>query len=287
MGRSGGMAGALYVVSTPIGNLEDLTARAASVLRDVSVCYAEDTRRTGRLLVHLGCDVPLRSLHAHNEAERVEELLGRLEAGEDCALATDAGTPTVSDPGRRVVEAVHRRDYAVVPIPGPSAVTAALAASGLPADRFVFLGFPPRRGRAREEWMERLSRSPITVVVFESPRRLERLLVNLNEAGLSERECVLCRELTKLHEEVQRDSIRRLMDRWVGETVRGEVTLVIAGNETETTERDEEAVERAVREMARKGSSTRDIVDRLYEEFGIPRNEAYEIGLGAESSEDA
>jgi 16S rRNA (cytidine1402-2'-O)-methyltransferase len=281
------MAGVLYLVSTPIGNLEDLTARAASVLGEVAACYAEDTRRTGRLLAHLGHDVSLRSLHAHNEAERVEEILRRLESGEDCAIATDAGTPTVSDPGRRVVEAAHRDGYRVVPIPGPSAVTTALAVSGLPADRFAFLGFAPRRGRARDEWRRQLIHSPVTVVVFESPRRLERLLVYLNGAGLSDRECVLCRELTKLHEEVDRGTIGQLLERWAGETVRGEVTLVIAGATSESRERDEDAIERVVHEMNLSGASTRDIADRLFEEFGIPRNEAYQIGLAVEPGEDA
>lgn len=280
------MAGVLYLVSTPIGNLEDLTARAAAVLGEVSVCYAEDTRRTGRLLAHLGHDVSLRSLHAHNEAARVSEIVRRLEAGEDCALVTDAGTPAVSDPGRRVVDALHDRDLRVVPVPGASAVLTALAVSGLPADRFLFLGFSPRRGPARADWIEQMATSTHTVVAFESPRRLEQLLVHLSEAGLADRRCVICRELTKLHEEVRRGTIAELCEATAGERIRGEVTLVIAGGEG-GAEPDPQALERRARELAGEGTSTRDIVDRLCDEFGVSRNQAYEIGLRVESGKHA
>lgn len=276
------MAGVLYLVSTPIGNLADLSARAAAVLGDVSVCYAEDTRRTGRLLAHLAHEVPLRSLHAHNEAARVSEIVQRLEAGEDCALVSDAGTPGVSDPGRRVVQAAHERGLRIVPLPGASAVLTALSVSGLPADRFLFLGFAPRRGSARSEWVARAAESPDTVVVFESPRRLELLLVHLSEAGMADRPCVLCRELTKLHEEVWSGTIGELHHERAGETVRGEITLVIAGAEARA-EPNHETLARAARELARSGASTRDIVDRLCDEFGISRNRAYEVGLRVES----
>jgi 16S rRNA (cytidine1402-2'-O)-methyltransferase len=280
------MAGVLYVVSTPIGNLADITARAAAVLGDVSMCYAEDTRRTGRLLAHLGHDVSLRSLHAHNEAGRVSEIVRRLESGVDCALVTDAGTPAVSDPGRRVVQAVHDHDLRVVPVPGASAVLTALTVSGLPADRFLFLGFAPRRGPARAEWIAQVATSPDTVVAFESPRRLEQLLVHLSEAGLADRPCVLCRELTKLHEEVKRGTISGLRAESAGKTIRGETTLVIAGAK-QGTEPDSDALERAARELARSGASTRDIMDCLCAEFGVSRNRAYEVGLRVESGEDA
>jgi 16S rRNA (cytidine1402-2'-O)-methyltransferase len=273
-------------VSTPIGNLADITARAASVLGEVSVCYAEDTRRTGRLLAHLGHDIALRSLHAHNEAERVTEIVRRLEAGEDCALVTDAGTPSVSDPGRRVVEALHERDLRVVPVPGASAVLTALTVSGLPADRFLFLGFAPRRGPARAEWIAQVAASPHTVVAFESPRRLEQLLMHLSEAGLGERTCVVCRELTKLHEEVRRGTVTALREESAGETIRGEITLVIAPGGP-SAEPDPETLERAARELARSGASTRDIVDRLCDEFGVSRNRAYEIGLRVEPGDHA
>jgi 16S rRNA (cytidine1402-2'-O)-methyltransferase len=280
------MAGVLYLVSTPIGNLADITARAAAVLEDVSVCYAEDTRRTGRLLAHLGHDVSLRSLHAHNEAARVSEIVRRLKSGEDCALVTDAGTPAVSDPGRRVVQALHDHDLRVVPVPGASAVLTALTVSGLPADRFLFLGFAPRRGPARAEWIAQVRASPDTVVVFESPRRLEQLLVHLTEAGLAERPCVLCRELTKLHEEVTRGTIAELREESAGKTIRGEVTMVIAAAKRDT-EPDGEVLEQAARELARSGASTRDIVDRLCDEFGVSRNRAYEVGLRVESGNHA
>lgn len=280
------MAGVLYLVSTPIGNLADLTARAASILGEVSVCYAEDTRRTGRLLAHLGHDIQLRSLHAHNEAERVAEIIGRLETGQDLALVTDAGTPAVSDPGRRVVEALHEHQLRVVPLPGASAVLTALTVSGLPADRFLFLGFPPRRESARADWIAQVATSPHTVVAFESPRRLRQLLAGLIEAGLGPRTGVLCRELTKLHEEVRRGTIERLYEHIAGKTIRGEITLVIAAGEP-SSEPDAATLERAARELARAGASTRDIVNRLCDEFGISRNRAYEVGLRVESANHA
>lgn len=277
------MESALYVVSTPIGNLGDLTARAADVLREADVVYAEDTRRTGKLLAAVGgVEAALRSLHAHNEAARAGEILQRLRAGGICALVSDAGTPAVSDPGRRVVAAVHEAGLRVIPVPGPSAVLAALAAAGLPADRFLFAGFPPRSGASREEWMTWVAASPATVVAFESPRRLEALLEDLVEAGLGERACCVGRELTKLHEETLRGTVADVLAGLHGRDVRGEVTLVLEGaTGGDGWEEEREAVEEAAGAMAAAGHSTRDIAERLQEEFGVPRNDAYRLGLRA------
>jgi 16S rRNA (cytidine1402-2'-O)-methyltransferase len=273
------MAGTLFLVSTPIGNLSDVSERALGVLADVDVCYAEDTRHTGRMLARLGLEVPLRSLHGHNEAARVGEIVDRLNRGERCALVSDAGTPAISDPGRAVVTAVHDAGLPVVPIPGPSAVTAALAASGLPADRFLFLGFAPRRGSSRRAWFDRALSSPFTVVVFESPRRVLTLLEDFVAAGLAERQCVVCRELTKLHEDIVRGTVAEVGRRLDEERLRGEITLVLEGGEIERAT-PQEADERAA-ELAAAGEGARQIASRLQLEFRLARNEAYRCALQA------
>ncbi len=268
----------LYVVATPVGNLADLSERARETLAAADVVYAEDTRRSGRLLEAVGADVSLRSLHEHNEAARVDELLGRLADGARCALVSDAGTPAISDPGRRAVAAALEAGHRVVPVPGPSAVTAALSASGLPADRFVLMGFPPRSGADREAWMERVEASELTAVVFESPRRAAALLADWEERGLGGRACVLCRELTKLHEEVRRDTVGGLREEMADREPRGEVTLVLEGAEPAGEDRSPQ-VEASARRLLDRGWSTRDVADHLTDVFGVPRNEAYETAL--------
>jgi len=275
--------GTLFLVSTPIGNLSDLSTRALSVLEGVSVLYAEDTRHSRTLLRHFGFNTSLRSLHEHNEASRVEEVLDRLASGEDCALITDAGTPTVSDPGVRVVEAVAGAGFRVVPIPGPSAVTAALAASGLPAGRFLFLGFAPRKGRARDEWLSQVLDSPDTVVVFEAPGRLVDLLRAWSESGSSDRGCVVCRELTKLHEDVRHGTVAGLMEYYSGESVRGEVTIVLEGRTGAPAREsvDEQQAAIIAQQLAGEGRPTQEIARRLRGEFGMTRNRAYELALKA------
>lgn len=276
--------GTLYVVSTPIGNLSDLTDRARRVLREVDRVYAEDTRRTGRLLEHVGSEAGLRSLHEHNEARRTGELVEALAEGRSCALVSDAGTPLVSDPGRRAVAAAAEEGIRVVPVPGPSAVLAALAASGLPADRFTFLGFPPRSGEDRREWIGRCRDARETVVAFASPERVADLLADWREAGMGDRSCVLGRELTKMHENLVRGTVDELADAVAGEELRGEVTLVLEAAAEPGWEEREAEVRRRARELDRSGESTRDIADRLEREFDVPRNAAYEIGL--EAAED-
>ncbi len=276
-------AGVLYVVGTPIGNLSDLTSRAREVLGRVDRVYAEDTRRTGRLLQEIGADVPLRSLHEHNEARRTGELVEELAGGRACALVSDAGMPAISDPGRRAVSAARDAGARVVPIPGPSAVSAALAVSGLPADRYAFLGFPPRGGTDRAEWLERSVSLPLTVVVFESPRRVAALLEEWTERDAGDRRVALCRELTKVYEEVRRGTVAELL-RWCRrEEPRGEVTLVLEGREIGEAWRDRlEEVRRRARELAAEGRRTRTISDALQRDFGVPRNQAYEMALEAD-----
>lgn len=223
------LRGTLYVVSTPIGNLGDVSLRAIEVLRAVSLVAAEDTRLTRRLWARHDIATPLRSFHAHSGERRREELLGRLEAGEDVALVTDAGTPLVSDPGEDLVSAWAARGGRVVPIPGASAVLAALVASGLPAPRWCFEGFLPRRGRERRERLARIATDERASVLFESPGRAAAALRDLAEACGEGRAAALCRELTKLHEEVRRGTLGELAADALERPVRGEVTIVVAG----------------------------------------------------------
>jgi 16S rRNA (cytidine1402-2'-O)-methyltransferase len=227
-GEHGVRRGTLYVVATPIGNLGDLSPRAAEVLRTADAVAAEDTRRTMKLYAHLGASPPpLLSLPAFDERGRLEPIVARLRDGQGVALCTDAGTPGVSDPGAALVAAAWAAGARVVPIPGPSAALAALAASGLPADRFVFAGFLPRKGGGRAETLAWLARVPATLVLYEAGNRTGATLADLALA-LGPREAAVARELTKLHEEIVRAPLPDLAARCGGE-VRGEVTIVVAG----------------------------------------------------------
>lgn len=269
----------LYIVATPIGNLGDLSPRAAETLRGVERVLAEDTRRSRILMEHVGARAPLVSLHAHNEAERVERVLAWLDAGEDLALVSDAGTPLVSDPGARVVAAVWDAGHTVVPVPGPSAVMAVLVGSGLPADRFAFLGFPERKGRARAALLARVAAAPETVVLFESPQRLARLLQDLAEACGPERRVAVGRELTKLHESWFRGTLAEALQHHGAEPPRGEVSVVVAaappaGDAPGGGEDEARAV--AVELLAaglRPSAAARAVAERS----GVARNVAYRI----------
>lgn len=269
----------LYLVATPIGNLSDVTFRARDVLGSVDVVLAEDTRRSRILLDHLDVEADLDSLHAHNEAERLEAILGRLARGEEVALVSDAGTPLVSDPGARLVRAVVDEGYRVVPVPGPSAVLAALVGSGLPAQRFAFLGYPPRKGKEREILLERVAASPETVVLFESPGRFTELLVDLERLCGPDREASAARELTKVHEEYVRGTIPEVHSYYQEHPPRGEITLVIEGApEGQGPDAVDEAAARALAralldEGMRPSRASREVARRL----GIPRNAAYRI----------
>jgi 16S rRNA (cytidine1402-2'-O)-methyltransferase len=220
--------GTLYLVSTPIGNLEDLTARAARLLRGADRILAEDTRRTRILADEVESDAPLVSLHEHNEAGRTEQVLGWLAAGEELVLVSDAGTPLVSDPGARTVAAVAEAGHRVVPIPGPSAVLAALVASGLPSETFAFLGFPAKKGGERTTLLNRIATSDETVVLFESPHRLVGLLEDLESLCGEEREVAVARELTKVHEEFIRGTLAEARRYYETHPAKGEVTVVVA-----------------------------------------------------------
>lgn len=221
------MAGTLFVVATPIGNLEDLTFRARRILGEVDLIAAEDTRRTAKLLAHYGISRPTVSLREHNEVRETPRLIARLQAGEQIALVSDAGTPGIADPGAGLVRAARDRGIAVVPIPGPSAVAAALSVSGFPADQFVFMGFVPRSGESRNSWFDRLEMEPSTVVAFEAPHRIRRTLDEI-AVKLGERPILIARELTKVFEELVESPITRPGDRANDLFEQGEFVLVIA-----------------------------------------------------------
>lgn len=217
------MPGTLFVVATPIGNLEDITARALRVLREVALIAAEDTRRTGRLLARYAIATPTTSLHEHNEVRKAASLLDRLKRGDQIALVSDAGTPTVSDPGQRLMRAAIEAGIRIEPIPGPSAILAALSVSGLSTETFTFLGFPPTRSKDRARWFETVRSAGRTVVFFEAPHRIRATLEQLRSvAG----DCLVCiaRELTKAHEELVRGPISDILERL--HTPRGEFTVI-------------------------------------------------------------
>lgn len=269
----------LYLVSTPIGNLADLSPRAEETLRTVDRILAEDTRRTRILTDRVGSSAPLISCHQHNERSRTPQVIGWLDAGEDLALVSDAGTPLLSDPGESLVDAVSAAGHSVVPIPGASAAVAALVASGLPTDRFVFLGFPDRKGRGRAEVMQRVAGSAETVVLFESPNRIGRLLVDLREACGNDRRAAVARELTKLHEEIRRGTLGELSDYYDQQAVKGEITVVVAA--ADTNEKGGEGVEEDARALARELLATAmrpsEVSKTLTVRLDLSRNDAYRI----------
>jgi 16S rRNA (cytidine1402-2'-O)-methyltransferase len=267
-------AGSLFVVATPIGNLGDITLRAVEVLKSASVIVAEDTRHSRTLMTHLGITTPMTAYHEHNEARESPRLVRRMISGESVALISDAGTPLLSDPGARLVAASLEAGLRVVPIPGASALLSALVASGISADQFTFLGFLPRKGGERESMLRIISRSPFTTVLYESPQRVSATLADLMEAGCADRAAALARELTKRFEEVRRGTVASLHE-GAADGMRGEVVLVIAGA-AERAPTDAEARDTVTR-MRSEGASSRDIVERLTDELGVPRNVAYKL----------
>lgn len=270
--------GTLYVVSTPIGNLGDLSHRAEETLRVVSRILAEDTRRSRILAERAGSSARLVSLHEHNERERVDAVLGWLADREDLALVSDAGTPLVSDPGAKLVAAVLEAGHPVVPVPGPSAVIAALVASGLPSERFTFLGFPERKGRARHELLRRVACSAESVVLFESPQRLAGLLTALVEVCGPDRLVAVARELTKIHEEVRRGTLTEVAAYYETNTPKGEVTLVVAPADADGhgEDRQEEARELG-KELLEEGMKPSQVAKEVAALLDLARNEAYRI----------
>ena len=268
----------LYVVATPLGNLGDLSPRAADVLRTVSVVAAEDTRRTRGLLAHLGASPTVLSFHAHSQSRRLDTMLEILADDRDVALVTDAGTPAVSDPGTDLVAAAREAGHTVVPIPGPSAVATALSAAGLSGDRYLFLGFLPRKGSARARLLERAAVEEWSVVFFEAPTRLVALLTDLAKVAGASRQAVVARELTKVHEELRYGTLAELVDYYSEFPPRGELTIVVAGTGAPAAppDRTDEAMERA-NELLAEGMSRREVARLLTETHGLSRNDAYRL----------
>jgi len=271
------MAGTLYVVATPLGNLGDLSPRAAETLRGVAVVAAEDTRHTKTLLAHVGSGADLLSVHAHSSAAALRRVLHLLGAGKDVALVTDAGTPSVSDPGAELVAAARARDVPIVTVPGPTAVAAALSVSGLAADRYLFLGFLPRKGGERRRLLDVVAESEWTTVLFEAPPRVVHLLGDLAAACGQERRAAVARELTKVFEETRSGTLAELAGYYARAPVRGEVTVVVAGAGRPAREERPPDPEERARALLAQGMTRKDVADRLAAETGITRNTAYRL----------
>jgi 16S rRNA (cytidine1402-2'-O)-methyltransferase len=265
----------LYVVATPIGNLEDISLRALRILREVKLIAAEDTRKTKRLLVTYDIKTPMTSYHEHNKRSKLDYILGRLEDG-DVALVSEAGMPGMSDPGYELIVAAHQRGIPVVPIPGPSAVVTALVISGLPTDRFVYIGFLPHKANARQRLLESVAQEYGTIVALESPHRL---LATLNAILLilGDRKIAICRELTKIHEEVFRGTISQAIKHFT--RPRGEFTLVIEGKREKDKPQLTEDIERQLHYMYQSGVTAKEAIAKISGETGLPRKELYRAWL--------
>lgn len=272
------MAGVLYIVATPIGNLEDLTRRACRVLGEVAAVACEDTRQSGKLMEAIGAQRPLISLHEHNEEQRAEQLVARLLAGDDLALISDAGTPLVSDPGFRLVQAALAAGVKVVPLPGPSAPIAALSASGLETDAFAFIGFLPHKAKARRETLAAWSAIPATLIFFESPHRILETLTDLEEL-FADRPVVLARELTKLHEEFLRGVPSELRSQLAARTaVKGECTVLIGrGRKKDPENVSPEEILAAYESLLAEGMEHMQAVKAVAQQTGRPKREVYEM----------
>jgi len=272
--------GRLYVVSTPIGNMGDFTFRAVEVLRAVALILAEDTRHSRPLLERYAISTPVAAYHEHNEARMTPGLVERLQRGETLALISDAGTPLLSDPGARLVAAAAEAGVRVVPVPGASALLAALVATGLGAERFTFYGFLPRKGGERGEALAEIVALRHLAVVYEAPPRVAATLAELAAAGAAERKAVVARELTKRFEEVRRGTVGELAAYYQQSPPRGEVVLVVAGGSAAPPSEDELRVRASALRAA--GLSVRDVAAALARETGAPRNLAYRLAQEAE-----
>lgn len=271
------MAGTLYLVATPIGNLRDLSPRGAATLAAADFIAAEDTRVTVKLLNHLGLRKPMVSYHRHNTDHRGQEITDRLLAGEDCALVTDAGTPAISDPGEELVAQCAALGIPVCPIPGPCALVAALAASGQPTGRFTFEGFLPMNKKNRRSHLDSLRGEERTMVFYEAPHKLAATLRDLADTFGADRPISLCRELTKLHEEIRRATLGEAADYYRDNTPKGEFVLVVRGSEP--TEEGEVTLEDGlllVDRLRGEGLSLRDAVRQAAKELGLPRKQLYD-----------
>lgn len=279
------MPGTLYLVATPIGNLEDLTLRALRILKEVDLVAAEDTRHSRKLFAHFGINTPLTAYHEHNEARKTAELLEVLAGGRSLALISDAGTPAIADPGYRLVRACREAGIPVAAVPGPAAVTAALSVAGLPTDRFAFEGFLPARAGARRDRLAALHGEERTLVFYEAPHRLAASLRDVAEVFGAAREIAVIRELTKLHEEVVRGAAGEVLEHFGGGSkVRGEIVLLIAPGVKEAPVRPLADVLRE--RLAAGDRPARQVVKEVAREFGLPGSEVYREWLAIKAGEE-
>lgn len=272
------MPGILYIVATPIGNLEDITLRAIRTLKEADVIAAEDTRHTQVLLKHFAINTPLTSFHEHNERAKTAQLVTRLERGESIALVSDAGTPAISDPGYRLVVAAIGAGIRVIPIAGPSALIAALSVAGLPTDGFDFRGFLPARKQERRSKLQELRDGRYTMVFYETPHRLQESLDDVREI-LGDRRMVLAREVTKLHEEFLRGRISEVIGEVSRREIRGEMTLVIEGC-SDSNAASEEALVEEIDNLKGEGMRIKEIAEIIGEKYGYSKREIYRLALG-------
>jgi len=275
--------GTLYLVATPIGNLEDMTFRAVRVLKEAGLIAAEDTRTSGRLLQHFGIETPLTSYFEHNKLAKLDRILAALETG-DVALISEAGMPGISDPGYELVVAAIKAGYPVVPIPGPSALVTALAASGLPTDSFVYLGFLPRKSGQRRAVLREVADQPRTVVFYEAPHRVVETLADLSAELGEERPVVLARELTKRYEEFWRGTLAEAQAHVAAQEPRGEFVILVGGAPAGQQMWDDERVRQGLRELQAGGITGSKAVKQVARQSGRSRSEVYDLWLGMTGS---
>jgi 16S rRNA (cytidine1402-2'-O)-methyltransferase len=276
------MSGLLYIVATPIGNLEDISLRALRILKEVDLIAAEDTRHTRILLNHYDIRTPLTSCHEHNEKAQAPKLIERLRLGENLALVSDAGTPAISDPGYRLVVEAVRGGIQVVPVPGPSAFAAVLSASGLPTDRFVFEGFLPSKKQERDTRLRALRSESRTLVFYEAPHRLKESLIEMRRI-FGDRQIVIAREVSKVHEEFLRGTIAAMVSQLAEREVKGEVTIIVHGAADQTPVSEEE-LKMEIRRLADQGLGVKQISDLLGERYQLAKRDVYQLALKLRTS---
>lgn len=270
----------MYIVATPIGNLEDMTFRAIRILKEVDLIAAEDTRHSRKLLTHFGITTRLTAYHDHNETLKTPQLIERLKNGQSIALITDAGTPCIADPGYRIVRAAAEEGITIVPIPGASATMAALSASGLPTDEFTFAGFLPAKSGKRRERLTELKTVKRLLVFYEAPHRLASTLADMTEI-FGEREAIVARELTKIYEEFGRGSLSELAQRYIDIPARGEVVVLVAPGEAEEAQPADLAG--MLKGLLGEGMSVKDAVRSVTDATGAARSSVYELALELKS----
>jgi len=271
------MAGILYIVPTPIGNLEDITLRALRILKEVEWIAAEDTRHTQHLLAHFGIKTALTSYHDHNERDKARLLVERLRSGASIALVSDAGTPAISDPGYRIVVDAIQAGIEVVPLPGASALTTALSASGLPTDRFLFEGFLPAKAQERKAKLQALRAEAATLVFYEAPHRLLDSLAEMLKI-FGDREIAVARELTKIHQEFLRGTLSKVVSALAEGDVKGEIVIIVHGASGEAQVPDED-LHRMILQLAGNGMGVKEIAELLGERYGLAKKEVYKLAL--------